>query len=576
MSLFLPRGFKLTAFGDLTQCIFLLAITISVSSNVSRWGGRTKLFWLLMTAGFATWLSAQALWTYLEVFLRREIPNPFVGDVVLFLHIVPMMGALAVQPHRQQDGYSARLGSLDLLLLLTWWLYLFLFVVIPWQYTYPNEALYGRSFDALYLSEHIVFLFCVASAWRRSTGTWKHVYAQFFGAGALYAASSIAASVAIDFHLYYTGSLYDVPLVAAMAWFLIAGLVGRKALPKDAPTKTIFGNRSIWAARLAMAAVFSMPLMIPWAAFAGQAPQSVRTYRLLLTVGIMLSMGILVFVEQHLLNGELIALLRASHKNLEEMSRLKEDLEHKEQSLKWHSKELQRKNIELQQISFTDSLTGTWNRRYLEETLAAEASLVLRGYQRDDQSSQDRRVLVFIMVDVDSFKRVNDEYGHKLGDELLQKIAERLSKLVRKSDVLVRWGGEEFLIMSRSADAAGIAVFCERILEVIFSEPFILSNGLKLRKSCSIGWAPYPWCSGAFEAICAEEVIELADSALYLAKSSGKNRSIGYLPSEAALGSPEQIEMPSLLDRRSNLVAIVETLAQAQTTSECDGLRIQP
>lgn len=507
------------------------------------------------------WLSAQILWTYIEVFLRREIPNPFVGDVVLFLHIVPMMGALAVQPHRQRDEYSARLGSLDLLLLLIWWLYLFLFVVIPWQYTYPSEALYGRSFDLLYLSEHIVFLVCVALAWRRSTGTWKHVYAQFFGAGALYAASSIAASVAIDFHLYYTGSLYDVPLVAAMAWFLIAGLVGRMALPGDTPAKTIFGNRSIWAARLAMAAVFSMPLMIPWAAFAGQAPQSVRTYRLLLTVGTMLSMGILVFVEQHLLDGELIALLRASHKNFEEMCGLKEDLEHKEQSLKWHSKELQRKNIELQQISFTDSLTGTWNRRYLEETLAAEASLVLRGYQQGDQSSKDRRVLIFIMVDVDDFKRVNDEYGHKLGDELLQKIAERLSKLVRKSDVLVRWGGEEFLIMSRSADAAGIAVFCERILDVVFSEPFILSNGLKLHKSCSIGWAPYPWCIDVFEAICAEEVIELADSALYLAKSTGKNRSIGYLPSEVAGRSPEQINMRSLLDRPSNLVTIIETLA---------------
>ena len=80
-------------------------------------------------------------------------------------------------------------------------------------------------------------------------------------------------------------------------------------------------------------------------------------------------------------------------------------------------------------------------------------------------------------------------------------------------------------------------------------------------KSCSIGWAPYRWCTGAFEAICAEEVIELADSALYLAKSSGKNRSIGYLPSEAASVSPERINLLSLLDHRSDLVTIVETLA---------------
>jgi len=288
-----------------------------------------------------------------------------------------------------------------------------------------------------------------------------------------------------------------------------------------------------------MAAVFSNPLMLTWAVFAGQSPPPVRIYRFLLSVWIMLAMGILVLVKQQLLDAELIGLLRASHQNLEEMSRLKEDLEHKEQLLTWHSKELQKKNPKLQQLSFTDTLTGTWNRRYLEETLAADASLVLRSYQRGDQSFRDRRFLMFIMVDIDFFKRVNDKHGHRVGDELLQKIAERLAKLMRKSDVLVRWGGEEFLIMSCSADCAGIAVFCGRILEAIAAEPFSLSNGIRLRKTCSVGWAPYPWCTEAFEALCAEEVIELADAALYRAKSSGKNRSVGFLPSDAT-ASPEK------------------------------------
>ncbi len=135
-----------------------------------------------------------------------------------------------------------------------------------------------------------------------------------------------------------------------------------------------------------MAAVFSTPLMITWAVFCGEAPQAIRTYRLLLTVGIMVSMGILVFVKQHLLDQELIDPLRTSHQNLEETSWLKENLENKERLLRWHSTELQRKSLELQEISLTDSLTGTWNRRYLEETLAAEASLVLRSYQRAQES----------------------------------------------------------------------------------------------------------------------------------------------------------------------------------------------
>ena len=187
--------------------------------------------------------------------------------------------------------------------------------------------------------------------------------------------------------------------------------------------------------------------------------------------------------------------------------------------------ELQRKNLELQEISFTDALTGVWNRRYLEEILTAEAGQVLRNYQRargSDIRKMDHRDLVFIMVDVDFFKEVNDRHGHPAGDRLLQLVAQRLSTVVRKSDVLVRWGGEEFLIMSRSTDPSGTPAFCSRVLEVMASEPFDLGHGITVRKTCSVGWSAYPWCRGAFEAICAEETIALADAALYQAKGSGE------------------------------------------------------
>ena len=150
--------------------------------------------------------------------------------------------------------------------------------------------------------------------------------------------------------------------------------------------------------------------MIAWAEFGGM-PASVRTYRVLLTVAVMVVMGVLVFVKQHLLDQELLSLLRSSRHNLDEICRLKDELENKEHSLRWHSLELQRKNLELQEISFTDVLTGVWNRRYLEEILTAEAGQVLRNYQRARGSEirkMDHRDLVFIMVDVDFFKQVND------------------------------------------------------------------------------------------------------------------------------------------------------------------------
>jgi diguanylate cyclase (GGDEF)-like protein len=562
LSVFVPRSFALTAFGDLLQSALLLCATAAILSNIRTSHKRAKFFWALLGLGCGMWLSAQLLWTYFEVFLRQEAPNPFVGDVVLFLHIVPMMAAVAVQPHVQHDERTLRVGSLDFLLLLTCWLYLYLFIVIPWQYVDPAVASYGRSFDMLYACEQLVLGFALLLVWRRSIGSWRTIYAQLFGAALLYCVGSIVASEAIDFNLYYTGSLFDVPLVAAMAWFAGIGFTARQVSSND-PSEEVPGRgHGLWTARLAMSAVFFTPLMVAWALFGGHAPQSVRIYRLLLTVGVMIVMGALVFLKQHLLDQELLSLLRLSRQNLDEVCRLKDELENKEQSLRWHSLELQRKNLELQEISFTDALTGVWNRRYLEEILTAEAGQVLRNYQRARGSEirkLDHRDLVFIMVDMDFFKEVNDQHGHAAGDRLLQLVADRLSTVVRKSDVLVRWGGEEFLILSRSTDPSGIPAFCSRILEVVASEPFDLGHGIAVRKTCSVGWAPYPWCRGAFEAICAEEVIVLADVALYRAKASGRNQGIGILPTDAAAATPSAVRLELLRKEESTLVRLIRT-----------------
>jgi diguanylate cyclase (GGDEF)-like protein len=561
LSLFIPHSFVLTAIGDITQNALLLAATICIALNIFNGDRRTRFFWILMELGFATWLCSQVLWTYVEVILRQETPNPFVGDVILFLHIVPMMAALAVQPHMRQERHITRLGSLDVVLLLIGWLYLYLFLVIPWQYVHPDEAIYGHNFNMLYLAEHLVFLLGLVLVSRNSPKSWKIIYAQFFGASALYALGSIAAGVAIDFHTYYTGSFYDLPLIAAMTWFAGVGL-GASRLLRNEPGKMVATKHSIWAARLAMLAVIATPLMVAWATFWTETPQAIRTYRLVLTIAVMLVMGALVFVKQQLLDGKLLQLLDESHANLQEMMRLRDDLADKEKSMRLLSSELQRKNLELQQISYTDPLTGVWNRRFLEETLQSDAGQVLRNYERNTGSPAsmgDHRDLIFIMVDIDFFKSVNDEYGHAVGDELLRMVAGRLTRIMRKSDVLVRWGGEEFMIMSRSADRAGTAVFCSRILDMIALEPFEIANGITLRKTCSIGWAPYPWSEQTYDAIVAEDVIELADIALYRAKAMGRNQCIGFLPSDIALASPGNISMEKLREEGSGLIKVVKT-----------------
>lgn len=570
LSLLVPRGLALTAFGDILQNLILLCATVAVLSNIKRASPKARLFWALLGLGVGMWLVSQVMWTYLEVYVRHEAPNPFVGDVILFLHIVPMMAAVAVQPHVKRDDHALRVGTLDFALLFTWWLFLYLFVVIPWQYVYPVETLYGRSFDLLYVGEELVLAAGLMLVWRRSRGAWRSFYFHLFVATLLYCVASLMASEAIDLHLYYTGSLFDVPLVAGMVWFVRIAFLPRETLAQDSLDEIPSRGYEIWKARLAMVAVFVTPLMMAWAQFGGDAPQRVRAYRLLLTVAVMLVMGALVFVRQHLLDQELLSLLRLSRHNLEEMCRLKDELENKEHSLRWHSLELQRKNLELQEISFTDVLTGVWNRRYLEEILTAEAGQVLRNYQRARGSEirkMDHRDLVFLMVDMDFFKEVNDRHGHPAGDKLLQLVAQRLSTVVRKSDVLVRWGGEEFLIMSRSADPSGIPAFCSRILEVVASEPFDLGQGIMVKKTCSVGWAAYPWSRVAYEAICAEESIALADAALYQAKALGRNQGIGIVTTDAAALKPEAITLLSVREANSPLARIIRTECPFPDTS---------
>ena len=568
LCLLVPRGFVLTATGDILQDSVLLCASVAVLSNLRKASPKARLFWALMGLGLSLWLVSQLMWTYIEVYLRHEAPNPFVGDVILFLHIVPMMAAVAIQPHLRQDDRRLRAGTLDFALLLAWWLFLYLFCVIPWQYVHPIESVYGRSFDLLYISEELVLAGGLILVYRRSQGVWRSIYFQLFGATLLYCAASLVASEAIDLHIYYTGSLFDVPLVASMAWFIRIGfLTCEDSCEKPIPEMPTRGY-GIWKARLAMVAVFLTPLMVAWAQFAN-VPQSVRNYRLLLTVAVMILMGGLVFLKQHLLDRELLNLLRLSRQNLEEMSRLKDELENKEHSLRWHSLELQRKNLELQEISFTDALTGVWNRRYLEEILTAEAGQVLRNYQRargSDIRKMDHRDLVFIMVDMDFFKEVNDLHGHPAGDRLLQLVGQRLSTVVRKSDVLVRWGGEEFLIMSRSTDPSGTPAFCSRVLEVVSSEAFDLGHGINLRKTCSVGWAAYPWCRGAFEAMCAEESIALADAALYRAKSLGRNQAVGIVASDTARNNPHAIDLISVRDGNPPLAGLITTLWPARNS----------
>ncbi|HXJ13959.1 MAG TPA: diguanylate cyclase [Candidatus Limnocylindrales bacterium] len=224
------------------------------------------------------------------------------------------------------------------------------------------------------------------------------------------------------------------------------------------------------------------------------------------------------------------------------------------------SAELLLKNQELEQISLTDPLTGTRNRRYFYDTIPKDQAQTLRSHQRIGDSQKRTTApqeLIFVLVDIDRFKRVNDEMGHAAGDKLLQEVAKRIGSVMRRSDDLVRWGGEEFMLVCRTTDRENAGLLCTRVLEAVRDLPFDVGNGVQLHKTCSIGWAPYPWVLGATQMLTIDNVIELADKALYLAKREGRNRSYGLVPAAMATTSERSISIENLRDCPQELVQIV-------------------
>jgi diguanylate cyclase (GGDEF)-like protein len=202
-----------------------------------------------------------------------------------------------------------------------------------------------------------------------------------------------------------------------------------------------------------------------------------------------------------------------------------------ERAVAERSAELARANHELQEASLNDPLTGVRNRRFFQSMIPADASQAVRAYRGTEIYGRDHRDLLFFMVDIDRFKDVNDEYGHDAGDRVLVQIAQRLTRLVRESDFLIRWGGEEFLVVFRAAERNDGALLASRILKAVNGVEFDLGNERRLTRSCSVGWAAFPWLPPVCSDLPVDEVLRLADRGLYLAKQQGRNQAVGMVPS---------------------------------------------
>jgi diguanylate cyclase (GGDEF)-like protein len=186
-------------------------------------------------------------------------------------------------------------------------------------------------------------------------------------------------------------------------------------------------------------------------------------------------------------------------------------------------------NHRLQELSLTDVLTGLRNRRYFSEVVEDELRLLRRRYDERCSSGDPNRDAVFFLLDLDRFKTVNDLFGHAGGDAVLVETARRLEALLRRTDRLIRWGGEEFLVVSLDCQRNEAGEMATRILSAISQEPYPVGPSGGICVTTSIGWAPYPFSANGVESH-PEDVVRLADRGLYRSKRAGRNCAVGISP----------------------------------------------
>lgn len=188
--------------------------------------------------------------------------------------------------------------------------------------------------------------------------------------------------------------------------------------------------------------------------------------------------------------------------------------ESKEKSEKFAS-DLQAANKQLEELAFRDGLTGLYNHRYFQEILEKEMARA-RRYKND---------LCLIIFDIDFFKKVNDNYGHPAGDQVLISLAKQLQIAIRPSDIIARYGGEEFMVILPETGEAGMTVLAERLRCCVRGITSKI-NELEINVTISSGGVHF---SPDREGVTKQDLIDTADRALYMSKENGRNR-FTFLP----------------------------------------------
>ncbi|MGA2980504.1 MAG: GGDEF domain-containing protein [Terriglobales bacterium] len=491
----LPKSDRLAAITDWIGFILMVSASLAFARNAFSGNRRQRLVWILLGVGYAIEAGSQILWMHWELVVKQT-PAMTLGDAGTYLAWTALILAFALRPHVELTQQHQRLGTLDLFLLLLWGLYLYLFLVIPWQYLAPEPQSYGPAYKFLALAQDLILLAIVLHGWLRSSGRWRYFYALLTAIVAFDTVMEYFVDTLAQSGAFVTGSWYDATTAACLAGMTLAALMAHRLEPVSEHGDPDSERYWRWASRLAAPVTMILPLLAAWTFFDRDLPNSVWKFRVVLSLAAVVVFAFVGILKQGRLE-----------------------------------KELANANHELLDASLTDLLTGIRNRRYFAKTIEADVQQVLRSFTSNPSPDLRNRDLVFYLIDIDHFKKVNDQFGHKIGDQVLVEVVRRINSAARLTDVLIRWGGEEFLLLSRCTDRKEAHTLAKRVLTSVGSRPFRVEGGMPdLRVTCSIGWAVFPWTEINPKLVSDDQILVLADYALYQAKGSGRNRAVGLLP----------------------------------------------
>ena len=474
-------SFRLTLFGDLAQLSLATTLVAAFAVNAYVSAERARWFWYWMTLGSVLWVSSQVVWSYYELWLQVAPPDSSVGGVLLFLHLAPMTAALVLMPHKRSG--VPPLTALSMGMIFTWWLFLFAYLVLPWQYVLPSRAFYSEAFNSLYTIEDLVFIGLLGLMALYAVEPWRKLYVRLLAGSVVYTAGSVMLDHLIDLKHYYTGSLYDLLFVVPVAWLAYTAAIFQPPVASEESVAVIprKDRREGW---LTLAALVSVPCLLIWNNLSS-SPEAVRNFRSIAGLGAIVVLALLLFAKQYVLAGRLAESLALSEDNVSELMELREQLEQK---------------------ATHDSMTGLLNRSTTLMSLDRELS----------RAARDSGRVAALLLDLDHFKLINDSYGHHAGDTGIAFAATCMEQSVRAHDYVGRYGGEEFLIVIPDCDEPLAWEIAERIRARMEAE-VVTFDGHELRFTATLGLAV------SYPSENSEALLRRADAALYAGKQQGRN-----------------------------------------------------